>query len=91
MIKINEIEYEVMKDNGQTIDPEMLKDMITDYYDDFTCIVGDWAYNKLRLKGFCDKNDKAYRNINSIDNVDNYIKNNCAYGCKWFLIKKIKK
>ena len=28
--------------------------------------------------------------INDIKFLDNYIKDYCAYGCKWFLIKKVK-
>ena len=58
MIKINNIEYDVIKDDYSIIDIEELEKKITDYYDGFTYIVGDIAYNKLRLKGFYDENDK---------------------------------
>jgi uncharacterized protein YutD len=53
--------------------------------------VGDWAYGKLRLKGFNDKSNKNFKPINDIKNVDNYIKKYCAYGCRYFILKVIEK
>ena len=50
---------------------------------------GDYAYNKLRLKGFCNFKNKNRKEINDIKNLDSYIKNYCAYGSKWFLLKKM--
>ena len=52
-------------------------------------ILGDWAYGKLRLKGFCDKNNPKYKDINDIKQAENYVKTNGAYDCKYFIIKKI--
>lgn len=91
MIKINGKEYEVIKDDDKIINEEELKEKITEYYDDFTYIIGDIAYNKLRLKGFYDDNDKRCKKFNSIKYLDDYLKNYCAYGCKWFEIKRIDK
>ena len=87
-IVINNKTYEVINDNKDAIDVDLLKDMITDYFDGFDYIVGDYAYNKLRLKGFNDKKNKYYKPINDIANLDKYINEYCAYGCKWFCIKK---
>ncbi|MBR5662892.1 MAG: YutD family protein [Bacilli bacterium] len=88
-IVINNIEYEVIKDEKDAIDVELLTDKITDYYDGFDYIVGDYAYGKVRLKGFNDKTNKYFKPINDIKNLDEYINKSCAYGCKWFCIKKI--
>ena len=60
------------------------------YFDDYDYIVGDWAYDKLRLKGFCDKNNKLFRKINDISMLEQYIQNDCAYDCKYFVLKKLK-
>ena len=90
-ITINGKDYEVIKDYRDALDIEVLEEKLTDYFDDFTYVVGDIAYNKLRLKGFYDKKDKKCNKYNNIDNLDNYLKNNCAYGCKYFEIKKIVK
>ena len=70
---------------------EILKTATTDYYSDFDYIVGDWAYGKLRLKGFYEAKNKNCKEYNNITKVDDYIKNNCAYGCKYFILKKIEK
>ena len=48
-ILINEKEYEVIEDSKDAIDNSLLAEKITDYYDDFDYIVGDWAYGKVRL------------------------------------------
>ena len=86
-IIINDIKYDVIE-NNDGIDEEILKDKITDYFNDFDYIFGDWAYGKLRLKGFNDKTNKNFKPLNDIKYVHNYIKNNCAYGCKYFILKK---
>ena len=89
-IKINDIEYEIIKNIKDAIEEDILSSKITDYYDDYDYIAGDWAYGKLRLKGFYDSNNNKVSQINDIANLDTYIEKNCAYGCKWFLIKRIK-
>ena len=88
-IEINEKKYEVIEDYREALDLELLKEKITDYYDDFDYIVGDWAYGKVRLKGFYDSKNKKCKKYNDIKNLKDYIENSCAYGCKWFEIKKI--
>lgn len=90
-ITINNIKYEVIEDNKDAIDKDLLQEKITDYFDDYDYILGDWAYGKLRLKGFNDKNNKKYKSLNDIKNVQKYIKDNCAYGCRYFILKKIEK
>ncbi len=90
-ITINNIKYEVIEDNKDAIDNDLLQEKITDYFDDYDYILGDWAYGKLRLKGFNDKNNKKYKSLNDIKNVQKYIKDNCAYGCRYFILKKIEK
>lgn len=87
---INEVEYEIIKDVNDAIDKEVLEEKITDYFDDYDYIVGDWAYGKLRLKGFYDSQNKNCKKLNDISNLESYIENNCAYGCRWFQIKKNK-
>lgn len=89
-IKINAQEYEVIKNERDAINVSELNELVTDYFDNFDYIVGDIAYNKTRLKGFNDKDNKYFKEINDIAKLDDYIKNNCAYGCKWFVIRKIK-
>ena len=87
-IQINGLTYEVLNNVNDAIDTEVLKDKITDYFHTYDYIVGDYAYGKVRLKGFNDKNNKYYKPINDIKNLNEYIDKYCAFGCKWFCIKK---
>lgn len=82
-------EYKLIKDNGECFDLELVKEKITDYFKDYDYIVGDIAYSKLRLKGFTKKDNKMNNEINDIDRLDKYILENCAYGCKYFILEKI--
>lgn len=88
-IFLNNVEYEVINDCKDAVDVESIESLLTDYFDDYDYIVGDWAYGKLRLKGFYEESNEKVSKINNINNLDDYIKDKCAYGCKWFLIKKI--
>ena len=89
MVTINNKNYEVINNEKDAIDVELLTERITDYYDAFDYIVGDYAYGKVRLKGFNEKTNKSFKPINDIKNLQKYIDESCAYGCKWFCIKKI--
>lgn len=83
-IIINNIEYVIEKDEFNIVDKGKLEEMITDYFDKFDYIFGDIAYDKLRLKGFCDSNNKDKTKINDIKFLEDYIENYCAYGCNGF-------
>jgi uncharacterized protein YutD len=89
IIDINDVKYKVIKDDDKTVNVSMLNEMMTDYFNSYDYIVGDWAYSKLRLKGFNKKNNKFYKEINDYNKLDSYIKNNCAYGCKYFVLEKL--
>lgn len=89
-IEINGVEYYILKDNKDAIDIDLLKEKITDYFNSYDYIVGDWAYGKVRLKGFNSKTNKNFKPINDIDKVEDYLKNNCAVECRYFILAKIK-
>lgn len=80
--------YELVKNYKEGFEKDTVENLITDYFKEYDYIVGDWSYGHLRLKGFCDKNNKLFKIINNIDNLDNYIKDNCAYDCRYFVLKK---
>ena len=89
-IVINEIEYEVVRNDNDCHDKEELAEKITDYFDNFDYICGDFSYEKVRLKGFIDSKNKNAKKINDIKYLDDYINNYCSLGAKIFLLKKIK-
>lgn len=90
MITINNNNYELIKDSRGGFEEEVVKEKLTDYFDEYDYVVGDWAYGKLRLKGFNDKENKNFKKINDSEKIDEYIENYCAYCCRYFVLKKIK-
>ena len=88
-VTINGKTYELVKDFREGFDNEEVTSKLTDYFDDYDYIVGDWAYGKLRLKGFYDSKNRKVKEINDYKNVDKYLKDNCAVNCRHFVMKKI--
>ena len=88
---LDNIEYELIEDNGDCFSESDIKDKFTDYFYDFDYILGDYAYNKLRLKGFCEKGNKRYNKINDYSSKNKYIEMQCAYKCRYFVLKKVKR
>ncbi len=88
-IVLNEEEYEVVKNYRDGFDEAAIKEKATDYFKDFDYIFGDWAYGKLRLKGFYKRENKQkVKYLNNIENLERHIKENCAYDCRYFLLEK---
>ena len=87
--KIENNDYELIKDYKKGFDYDAIKEKYTEYFEDYDYILGDWSYGKLRLKGFCNKDNELFNEINDYSKIDKYIKDNCAYDCKYFIIKKL--
>ena len=84
-------EFELIKEYKNGFDLDELTKKYTDYFNDYDYILGDWAYGKLRLKGFYEQNNKECKGYNNINNLKRYLKDNCAFNCKYFVIKKVYK
>lgn len=83
-------EYELIENYREAFNKEETESKITDFFEMYDYILGDWSYGKLRLKGFCDKNNSNYNKINDFQGKDTYLKNSCAYDCRHFILKKVK-
>lgn len=86
---INDIEYELIKNYREGFNLEEIENKYTDYFKDYDYLFGDWAYGKLRLKGFNEKNNKKINKINDISNLEKYLEEYCATDCRYFLLKKL--
>ena len=89
MIKINDVKYELIENYRECFNQEEFEARVTEDFLGYDYIVGDYAYSKLRLKGFYNDNNKEAKDYNKISIKDKYIKENCAYQCKYFVLKKI--
>ncbi len=87
--KFNEIEYELITDYKEGFNLDEATKKITDYFIPYDYIVGDWSYGKLRLKGFCNKENDIFKPINDFNNLENYLKENCSFNCKYFVLKRL--
>lgn len=90
-IVLNNNEYELVKNYKDAFSLEEITNLATDYFEEFDYILGDYAYNKLRLKGFYDDSNKKATEINKYSYLNEYIEKYCAYECKYFVIKKMVK
>ena len=88
IVIIDENKYEIIKEYKNGFDKEEFINKCTDYFYDFDYVVGDWAYDKLRLKGFYSDDNKKAKDFNKISSLDRYLKENCAYECKYFVAKR---
>ena len=89
-IELLDNKYELIKNDRDCFNIEEVKEKATDYFIDYDYIFGDYAYEKVRLKGYYESTNKKAKEINDIKNLDNYIENYCSYGARTFLLKKIK-
>lgn len=87
-IKIEDNYYEIIENYKEGYNEDEFIKKCTDYFYEYDYIVGDWAYGKLRLKGFFDKSNKKCREINDFSNLDKYLSENCAFGCSYFIAKR---
>ena len=91
IIEVDNNQYKLIKDYREGFDKDLFLEKYTNYFENYDYIVGDVSYSKLRLKGFNKKTNKNFNKINDYNNVEKYIKENCAYGCKYFILEKITK
>ena len=89
IIEVDNNKYKLIKDYRDGFDKDLFLEKYTNYYENYDYIVGDIAYSKLRLKGFNKKDNKLFNKINDYKNVDKYLKENCAYDCRYFILEKI--
>lgn len=89
--KLLENEYDIEKDDEKVFNLNEVETYFTDYFLPFDYILGDYSYSKLRLKGFYDSKNKKATKINDYKDIDKYIKKYCAFNCKYFILKKVKK
>ena len=91
MIEVENIKYKIVKNYRDAFNKEEFVNKFTSFFAQYDFIVGDIAYSKLRLKGFNNKDNKNFNKINDSKNIEKYIKENCAYDCRYYILEKIKK
>lgn len=90
MIQIGGKTYELIQNYKDAWDAEAFKQRYSEVLDRYDYIIGDWGYEKLRLKGFLrDNHPKANRDT-AYSGITDYINEYCNFGCKYFVLQKAK-
>ena len=89
IIEVEDNKYKLIKDYREGFDKDLFLEKYTSFFNEYDYIVGDIAYSKLRLKGFTKKGNKINNKINDYDNLDKYLKENCAFDCKYLILEKV--
>lgn len=78
--------FEIIKDYRNSFDLAKFEERyIEEVFNNYTYIVGDIAYDILRLKGF-----SVYKDCeNSYNKIADYLDSTCNYNCKYYILKKI--
>lgn len=58
--------------------------------DRYDYIIGDWGYEKLRLKGFLRDNHPKVNRDTAFSGITDYINEYCNFGCAYFVLQKSK-
>lgn len=87
-IVLNDIEYELVKNYKNAFTDDEFRNKYTEYFGEFDYILGDYSYDKLRLKGFCVHENKNLKDYNDYEKIEEYIKNQCSYDCRYFILQR---
>lgn len=87
---IREEPYTIAINYQEGFDFDEFKRLYQDYFEKYDFIVGDWAYEKLRLRGFYQLNYRKSAKDRLIDFLDDYLKEYCSFGCRYFVLGKDK-
>ena len=90
-IVLNKNEYKLIRNDEDCFDKDLIQERIaeTDYFDKYDYIMGDFAYDKVRLKGYYNSKNKNVTPINDYKTIDNYIENYCQQGSRIFILEKL--
>ncbi|WP_295729979.1 YutD family protein [uncultured Limosilactobacillus sp.] len=84
---INKHSYAIVEDNHQSFDLERFTDRFSMILSKYDYILGDWGYDQLRLRGFYDKENPLYRPERGIETLQDYLYEQCNFGCDYFVLK----
>lgn len=89
--KLAGIEFKLIEDYREAFDMEMMENRFTDYLLKYDYIVGDIAYEKLRLRGFFEDYRKSVPIDMKISNLEDYLVEYCSFGCSYFVFERVEK
>lgn len=89
--RFENVEYKLIENHRDAFDIEMMEERFTDYLFKYDYIVGDIAYEKLRLRGFYEDSRKSVPIDMKISNLEDYLIEYCNFGCQYFVFERVEK
>lgn len=86
--KIKDQEYVVAIDHQAGYDYDAFSARYQEYFEKFDFIVGDWAFQQLRLRGFYQLGTSKVPFDQRIDSLEDYLNEYCNFGSAYFLVGK---
>ncbi|MDN6195682.1 MAG: YutD family protein [Atopostipes suicloacalis] len=90
-IKLSNVDYKIIENYRDAFDLEQLENRYSDYLLKYDYIVGDIAYQKLRLRGFFDDQRKGVPIDMKISHLEDYLIEYCSFGSPYFVFERINK
>lgn len=87
-IQIKSQSYQVAINYREGFQLDAFKHRYQDYFEKFDFIVGDWASDMLRLRGFFQIGTRKVPRDQQIDFLDDYLKEYCNFGAAYFVLAK---
>lgn len=82
MIETEHGNFEIIKDYKEALEIKAFNDRYVSYLDKYVYIVGDYAADMLRLKGFTKDNYKT---------IPDYLMESCTPNAPYFVLKRLNK
>lgn len=91
ILKLSKIDYKLIENYKDAFDLEQMENRYSDYLLKYDYIVGDIAYQKLRLRGFFDDQRKGVPIDMKISNLEDYLVEFCSFGSPYFVFERVNK
>ena len=82
--------YTVLKEFRTVFNPEQFNEKIVQVLLKYDFIVGDFADDHLRLKGFYRDKRRDVETDKKASKIEKYIKESCNYMCPHYVLEKVK-
>jgi len=87
--RFQNVKYQLIENHKDAFDSEMMENRFTEYLLKYDYIVGDIAYEKLRLRGFYKNHRKNVPLDMKISHLEDYLIEYCSFGCQYFVFEQI--
>ncbi len=89
MLTINGRRYSLLFNYQDGWRKDALADRYEQILDKYDYVVGDWGFEKLRLKGFYKDDRKQAAPDQKIGHLEDYLYEYCNFGCAYFVLERL--